>query len=73
MAKKSRRRRHERVAKQPVRVQATQPVETSSSNNPAQDALDFTEDYFYVYRDVRTLLIVTVIMIVLTVGLSYFV
>lgn len=73
MAKKSRRRRPEKVAKQPATVQAAKQAETLSSSSPAQDALDFTEDYYYVYRDVRTLLIVTVIMIVLIFGLSYLV
>lgn len=72
MAKKSRRRRREKVAKQPPTGQIAQQVEALSSST-AQDVLDFTEDYHYVYTDVRTLLVVTVIMIVLIFGLSYLV
>lgn len=72
MAKKSRRRRREKVAKQSTTGQTAQQVETLSSST-AQDASDFTEDYRYVYTDVRILLVVTVIMIVLIFGLSYLV
>ncbi|NIP27903.1 MAG: hypothetical protein GWO38_29830 [Phycisphaerae bacterium] len=70
MAKKSRRKRREKVAKQPTTRQTAQQGETLSSST-AQDVLDFTEDYHYVYTDVRILLVVTVIMIVLILGLSY--
>lgn len=72
MAKKSRRRRREKVAKQPTTGQIAQQVEALSSST-AQDVLDFTKEYHYVYADVRTLLVVTVIMIVLIFGLSYLV
>jgi hypothetical protein len=76
MAKKSRRGRRERrgkVAKQPTTVQSAQQAETLSGSGPAQDALEFTEEYHYVYTDVRTLLVVTIIMIALMYGLSYLV
>jgi hypothetical protein len=73
MAKRSRKGRPERAAKQVESAPPAQPAEIALSSAPSPSATDFTEEYHYVYTDVRSLLAVTAIMIILMVGLSFIV
>ena len=43
----------------------------ASTNNRTAKGTAFTQDYYYVYNDVRLLLGVTVVMIILMIGLSF--
>ena len=70
MAKKSRRTRRAQVAKSSKTVQPVKKSEVTPDGTP-QRAIDFIQDYHYVYIDVRTLAIVTVVMIVVMFGLSF--
>jgi hypothetical protein len=69
MAKRSRRERRAPAAKQTVRTQT--PTPESPPAVTSEPAADFTQDYFYVYLDIRTLLIISIIMILVTIGLSF--
>ena len=68
MAKKSRRaRRQETTASAPeVSVSAT-----PASGGVVQKTVDFASEYAYVYKELRTVLIIAVIMFVVLFGLSY--
>ena len=70
MAKKSRRARRTQAAKPSI---TANPVSQGQvvSNTPARKTVDFTQDYHYVYADVRTLVAITLFMIVVMFGLSY--
>jgi len=68
MAKRSRKSRKAR-AQVPSTPATSRPVAAKNSDNGA--AIDFTEDYYYVFTDMRMMLIVTVLMVALMVGLSY--
>ncbi|MEM7028638.1 MAG: hypothetical protein AAF629_03510 [Chloroflexota bacterium] len=83
MAKKSRRARKVETAKAVASTQKA--VEQSSPEVSAaieekdegllaemdRKAVSFTQDYYYVYTDIRLLIAVTAVMIVLMVGLSF--
>lgn len=69
MAKRSRRERRSRAASQPARTQT--PTPESPPAVMSEPAADFTQDYFYVFLDIRTLLIVSIIMVLATIGLSF--
>ncbi len=69
MAKKSRRARRAQADK----PSTAKPVSQAQvvSNTPSRKTVDFTQDYQYVYIDVQTLIVVTLLMIVVMFGLSY--
>ena len=75
MAKKSRRARRAQKANKPsVKPSITEkPVSQAMevSETSSRKIVDFTQDYYYVYTDIRTLLIVTGVMVVVIFGLSY--
>ena len=71
MAKKSRRERRAQAAKSsPAKTRRSQQPATTPTA-PVEQATDLARDYYYVYNDVRTLLIVTAVMIVVMFGLSF--
>lgn len=67
MAKRTRSTKTKRgnspATKQVSRAEATI---TSSSNN-----LDFTHDYYYVYTDIRLMIMISILMIGVMFGLAY--
>jgi len=75
MAKRSRRSRRSRATKSPApetTQQSPSARTTEAASAPSTEEIaDFVQDYYYVYRDVRTLFMVMLLMIVLMFGLSY--
>ena len=83
MAKKSRRARKAEAAKMATTAQKTvaqatpeimkapEPEIDLRSEEMNRKAVTFTQDYYYVYTDVRILAAVTVVMIGLMIGLSF--
>jgi hypothetical protein len=53
--------------------QKTEEERTVSSPSLRQQAVDFAEEYYYVYTDMRNVTIVALIMFVLMIGMGYFV
>jgi len=70
MAKKSRRQRRAQAEKVVKPAQPIQPAATPAVVKTQQNS-NFTEDYYYVYTDIRFLIVVTIVMIAAMVGLSY--
>ena len=67
MAKKSRRtRRQEKTTPAPEVSVAETPVSAV-----AQKTVDFMSEYAYVYKELRTVFIIAVVMFVVLIGLSY--
>lgn len=72
MAKRSRKsngkksRQKQTAVNQPVAE--AKPVAKASA---AQTTVDFVKDYYYVYDDMRTMLILTVLMVLVMFGLSF--
>ena len=67
MAKKSRRtRRQETTTPAPKVSVAETPVSAV-----AQKTVDFMSEYAYVYKELRTVFIIAVVMFVVLIGLSY--
>jgi hypothetical protein len=67
MAKKSRRtRRQEKTTSAPNVSVAETPT-----SGVAQKAVDFVSEYAYVYKELRTVLVIAIIMFVVLFGLSY--
>ena len=82
MAKKSRRTRKQTTDIQPQQASRPAPIPTSVAveepdTSPIlatpQKSFDFSEEYYYVYTDLRNVTIVAVIMFGLMVGLGYLV
>lgn len=87
MAKKSRRTRRQEIQKQPKPVVAAQPEVTEVAAVPKEAApviqeaqagpvnnrktINFAQEYFYVYYDMRNVLIISVLMFVVLVALSF--
>jgi len=82
MAKRSRRARKQRRSK--PTPQSAQPTPAAEKPQPAEVELpaseaipgtlvNFAKDYFYVYTELRNVLIVAVLMFVVMFGLAYFV
>ncbi len=71
MAKRKRRRSTTRSTRTaPVAPPATaQPAVKAAA--PAQREVNLVEEYSYVYAEMRTMFIVTLLMVVLIVGLAY--
>jgi hypothetical protein len=74
MAKRSRRTRRQKREQQ--RVPETTTVETSIPDEvPARPvkrrSADFVQEYGYVYKELRNVLIIAVLMLVVLVGLSF--
>jgi hypothetical protein len=66
MAKKSRRNRSAAVAKSTPAPKPAMSTPSSETKNAS-----FTQDYVYVYEDIRTLGIIVAVMVVVTIGLSF--
>lgn len=78
-SKRSRRARRQEVEK-PVQSpaaaapQAAAPVEKKAAAAAAsRKTVDFANEYYYVYAELRQILMVTGIMFVIMIGLSYFI
>jgi len=75
MAKRSRRARRQQSQQQ--RAPATPPVETpvvvETPEEPAvrRKTVDFVQVYGYVYKELRNVFIIAVLMFIVLVGLSY--
>lgn len=75
MAKRSRRPRRqdsERIV-QPAAPAAPAPEISKPANGPVSKnvAVDFAQEYFHVYQELRNILIVTVVMFVVMAGLAF--
>lgn len=71
MAKRSRKSRKAQVSKPVASVVTSQPVKAKSKNAGNRAEVDFTKDYFYVFTDMRMMLVISILMVALMVGLSY--
>jgi len=47
------------------------PAGKSKKAKIAEKAVDFVQDYYYVYNDMQTMLIVTLLMVAVMFGLSF--
>lgn len=61
------------VASAPTTVNGNdnQPADTSTSKPSFGNTVDYATEYFYVYTEVRNILIIAVVMFVVLFGLSY--
>ena len=87
MAKRSRRARKqttEKRQKTPVAVkqppvekiektEAVSPAPVETAPTPVRKVVDFAENYYYVYTDLRNVGLIAVIMFALMFGLGYFI
>lgn len=78
MAKRSRRARRQEPAKQPVTPPRPQQEKPSAVAEPVTASVqskivNFSQEYFYVYTELRNVLIIAVIMLLLMAGLAYLV
>jgi hypothetical protein len=81
MAKKSRRTRRQESQKQPKPTSPPQPLTAEAPApvvEPAEPApvtsrkgIDFAQEYFHVYFDTRNVLIISVLMFVVLIALSF--
>ena len=76
MAKRSRKssgkKSRQKTTAQPQQPASVKPVAKSNGNaSAAQTTIDFVKDYYYVYDDMRVMLILTVVMVLLMLGLSF--
>ena len=69
MAKKSRRTRRQEKTRPAVEA----PVAAAPASDVVQKTVDFMSEYAYVYKDLRTVLIIAVVMFAVLFGLSFFV
>ncbi len=77
MAKKSRRARRQEIQKQPLPTST--PPQPSVAETPApvpepaanRKEFDFASEYFHVYFDMRNVLIISVLMFVVLIALSF--
>ncbi len=71
MAKRSRKSRSKKT--QQAAVQPRQPKAAVATAKPSavQTTVDFVKDYYYVYDDMRTMLFLTVLMVLVMFGLSF--
>ncbi len=70
MAKRSRKARSKKTQQPAVRPRA-QAAATTAKPSVAQSTVDFVKDYYYVYDDMRTMLFLTVLMVLVMLGLSF--
>lgn len=56
-----------------VETEITEPaiVETVTPEPVARKAINFVQEYFYVYTDLRSMLVIAVVLFVVMVGLLY--
>ena len=84
MAKRSRRARRQQTAKQTVTspvtkdeveaaVEEAAPSEIVEETSLPRNVVNFAREYFYVYTELRNILIVAIIMFIVMAGLAYFV
>jgi hypothetical protein len=85
MAKRSRRVRQQIAEKQkkqqlqipdaPLTEDSSAQISTEAEASPERSAvrrgLDFAQEYFYVYTELRTMFLVTVLMFAVLIGLSF--
>lgn len=81
MAKRSRRaRRQERRKPKREQTPSSPPpapkekppeAQAETSSSASQDGLNFAQEYFYVYSEIRTFLIIGVLMFAVLIGLSF--
>ena len=81
MAKKSRRTRRQESQKQPkptppsqpLTVEAPAPVAEPAESAPAANrkGINFAQEYFHVYFDMRNVLIISALMFVVLIALSF--
>jgi len=79
MAKKSSKSRQQGAKKQqsiftqprPQAEKPQQPAVTTATSATNEKVVDFMQEYFYVYQDLRSLLLVTVLMFAVLAGLSF--
>lgn len=81
MAKRSRRERRQLAEKQQKSTPDSQPVTPEPIVSVAEPAaskatgsnrsVDFVREYYYVYTDLRTIVIMAVLMIAVLIGLSF--
>lgn len=74
MAKRRRRRRQD--SKQKISVAPPAPDITTENGDPTSylsqsKAVNFAREYFYVYSELRNVLVITVFMALVLMGLSY--
>ena len=50
---------------------APEPADRSSEPSPKRKVVDFAKEYYYVYAELRNILIVAVVMFLLMVGLAF--
>lgn len=68
MAKRS--RKQQKRSSTSIKATPSQPA-ASGSNGTTTSEVNFVHDYYYVYSDMRTMVIITVVMAAVAVGLSY--
>jgi hypothetical protein len=78
MAKKSSRSRQQGAKRQSIFTQSPpqaakpqQPVATSVRSVSNNKTVNFVQEYFYVYQDLRSLLLVSILMFAVLMGLSF--
>lgn len=85
-AKRSRRARRQRTVKQQQQVtspapqdkvesgvEESQPPEVVEDASTPRNVVNFAREYFYVYTELRNILIVAIVMFIVMAGLAYFV
>lgn len=73
-SKRSRRARRQTVEKPVQSTPAPAPVEKKpapAAATPSRQAVDFAQEYYYVYAELRQILLMTAIMFATMIGLSY--
>ena len=82
MAKRSRRARKKTTETQPQAASQPVPVATpAAAEEPTSSpiiaatrkSVDFAKEYYYVYTDLRNVIIIAIIMFGLMIGLGYFI
>ncbi len=71
MAKKSRKKRSSSKSVKPVETVVVSESVAVSATVPTVNEADFTDNYVYVYHDLRTMILITLLMIAVMVALSY--
>ena len=73
MAKRSRKTRQTKSVQSNVTPPPASTTNGSTTNGSAagRNGVNFANDYYYVYADMRTMFIVTILMVVVVFGLSY--
>lgn len=79
MAKRSRHARRQQTVKQkqpvvsPIIKDEVEPLETVEETPVSQKMVNFAREYFYVYTELRNILIVAIIMFIVMAGLAFFI